>query len=158
MYEQGKSFAEIQQITGRSRGAQAKVLGAVGLNEREVDMQAWKMAKLEYRRKAISEGRPDVEWENPTKVDLAPYYPEARERCLAAARTYYEYITGGKDNTPNIPSPESFASTQEKQSVLYTLENILTPIIAISGEAAKKNMEKALRILSTTPVISRKKA
>ncbi len=72
MYEQGKSFAEIQQITGRSRGAQAKVLGAVGLNEREVDMQAWKMAKLEYRRKAISEGRPDVEWENPTKVDLAP--------------------------------------------------------------------------------------
>lgn len=127
LYESGKSFKEIREITGRSREAQVKVLTSVGLYEAGLLSIANKRARYSYETH---------------KDKGAPYWYELElfEREKKNAKIRYNLLF----NISETDTSENESNYIKVQDILDYCEKVKTTVV----ELRQRNLE----VMKTTDV------
>lgn len=138
LYESGKSFKEIREITGRSREAQIRVLTYVGLYEEGLLSDAHDRARLNYERHK-DKGAPY--WRNLELFEREQYIDKELDIARKNAKARYNILFNINENT------ESNIDYIKVQDILDYCEKVKATI----AELRQKNLE----VMKTTDVAKR---
>jgi len=145
LYESGKSFKEIKEITGRSREAQIKILTYCGLYEKGTEGLIWDEARRIYgdeARRIYGDHGDYYDWSRKLpSTERDKYYQKARPIVLERCRSFYNRLMAG-----------SSINAEDIQSNKCSSENISSPLInwspshgvtfyKVIGEIAKYDSE-----------------
>ena len=100
LYESGKSFKEIREITGRSKEAQIKVLGYYGLYEPRIDELASYAAEILYNKEVTGYDCHcgDCGYRKLSVQEQSKWVLLAKKQCIAEAKARYDILFCNKDD------------------------------------------------------------
>lgn len=100
LYESGKSFKEIREITGRSRESQIKVLGYYGLYEPRIDELAGYVAETLYNKEVTGYdfSNRDYGYRKLSVQEKNKWVLLAKKQCMAEAKARYDLLFCNKDD------------------------------------------------------------
>jgi len=100
LYESGKSFKEIREITGRSRESQIKVLGYYGLYEPRIDELAGYAAETLYNKEVTGYACSirDYGYRKLSVQEKNKWILLAKKQCMEEAKARYDLLFCNKDD------------------------------------------------------------
>ena len=139
LYESGKSFKEIREITGRSREAQIRVLTSVGLYKDGLLSSANEQARHNYE---VHKDKGAPYWHKLELFERERYINAEIDKIKKNAKTRYNLLfniseTDTSENEPNI-------NYIKVQDILDYCEKVKTTVV----ELRQKNLE----VMKTTDV------
>lgn len=138
LYESGKSFKEIREITGRSREAQVRVLTSVGLYKDGLLGSANEQARYNYETHK-DKGAPH--WHELELFERERYINAEVDKIKKNAKTRYNLLF----NISETDTSENESNTYIKvQDILDYCEKVKTTVV----ELRQKNLE----VMKTTDV------
>lgn len=136
LYESGKSFKEIREITGRSREAQVKVLTSVGLYKDGLLSRANEQAKLNY---GVHKDKGAPYWYELELFERERYINAEIDKLKKNAKTRYNLLF----NISETDTSENESSIKV-QDILDYCEKVKTTV----AELRQKNFE----VMKTTDI------
>ncbi len=138
LYESGKSFKEIREITGRSREAQVKVLTYVGLYKAGLLSNAHEQARYNYE---VHKDKGAPHWHELELFERERYINAEIDKLKKNAKTRYNLLF----NISETDTSENESSIYIKvQDILDYCEKVKTTVV----ELRQKNLE----VMKTTDV------
>ena len=110
LYESGKSFKEIRELTGRSRESQIRLLGRYGLYEPHIDRLAEDVAEILYNKEVTGYACSlrDYGYRKLSAQEKNKWILLAKKQCMAEAKARYDLLFCNKDDqsvdTINAPA------------------------------------------------------
>jgi len=139
LYESGKSFKEIREITGRSREAQVKVLTSVGLYKDGLLGSASERARYNYE---VHKDKGAPYWHKLELFERERYINAEINKVKKNAKTRYNHLFNiSEDDTSENESNINYIKVQD---ILDYCEKVKTTV----AELRQKNLE----VMKTTDV------
>lgn len=138
LYESGKSFKEIREITGRSREAQVRVLTSVGLYKDGLLSNAHEQARYNYE---VHKDKGAPHWHELELFERERYINAEIDKLKKNAKTRYNLLF----NISETDTSENESNIYIKvQDILDYCEKVKTTVV----ELRQKNLE----VMKTTDV------
>lgn len=138
LYESGKSFKEIREITGRSREAQVRVLTSVGLYKDGLLSNAHEQARYNYE---VHKDKGAPHWRELELFERERYINAEIDKLKKNAKTRYNLLF----NISETDTSENESNIYIKvQDILDYCEKVKTTVV----ELRQKNLE----VMQTTDV------
>lgn len=138
LYESGKSFKEIREITGRSREAQVKVLTYVGLYKAGLLSNAHEQARYNYE---VHKDKGAPHWHELELFERERYINAEIDKLKKNAKTRYNLLFNISETDKSENESNIYIKVQD---ILDYCEKVKTTVV----ELRQKNLE----VMKTTDV------